>query len=346
MSYETACACIDWIFKNQPKTTNSIEIQFIGGEPLLEFELEKKVYEYTINKYKNKHFIFYATTNGVLLNSKMKKWFDQHCDKFVLGLSLDGLPESHNFNRSNSYNKIDIKYFIKTWPNQGIKMTISEHSLYNLADNVIYLHELGFNEINGVNLFEGTFDWREEKYIKVLIPQLKKLVSYYVEHDDLMLDQMMGRRIDLCEEKNRLKRKWCGIGTGTVFFDTDGKRYPCPFVTPMTFKDKELEIICATDFNKTDNFIDDDCFLNCYIYPICPMCPGANYLSKKSFKERDRSKCRIQKLIALYCADLQAKRILKNSNCVDKTRIYNTITAIEKIKEKFLFEFSEYKDIM
>ena len=206
MSFETACNSIDWIFANIPPDMNGVEITFIGGEPLIEFELIKKIYEYTICKYPNESYIFYATTNGVLLNDEMKEWFRDHKETFVLGLSLDGLPETHNYNRSNSYDKIDIKFFKETWPNQGVKMTISEYSLKRLADNVIYIHNLGFKEIDGVNLFEGEFDWSDEKYIKIIIPELKKLVDFYVENDGLMINQMLGRQIDMCEEPNRPKR--------------------------------------------------------------------------------------------------------------------------------------------
>ena len=346
MSFETACNSIDWIFANVPDDMNGIEITFIGGEPLLEYELIKKVYEYTHEKYPNESYIFYATTNGTLLNEEMKAWFIEHKNTFVLGLSLDGLPETHNHNRSNSYEKIDIGFFKNTWPDQGVKMTISEYALQNLAENVIHIHNLGFKEIDGVNLFEGEFDWSDEKYVRGIIPELKKLVDFYVEHDDLMVDQMLGRQIDMCEEKNRPKRKWCGIGTGTIFFDTDGSRMPCPFVTPMTFSQEELEDIKKTNFEDHSVFVDNECFDNCYIYPVCPMCPGANYLVKKSFTERDKSKCRMQKLITLYAADLQARRLVKNPNCIPKNRVYNTIVAIENIKENFWSEFMEYKDIL
>lgn len=346
MSFETACQSIDWIFTNVPEDMNGIEITFIGGEPLIEFDLIKKVYEYTHEKYPDDSYIFYATTNGALLNDEMKEWFREHKSSFVLGLSLDGLPDTHNHNRSNSYDKIDIPFFRDTWPDQGVKMTISEYSLKNFADNVIYIHNLGFKEIDGVNLFEGNFDWSDESYVRNIIPQLKKLVDFYVENDYLMLDQMLGRQIDMCEEKDRPKRKWCGIGTGTIFFDTDGTRRPCPFVTPMTFSDKELDDIMKTDFEDHSAFVDDECFDSCYIYPICPMCPGANYLVKKTFKVRDKSKCRMQKLITLYAADLQARRLLKNKDNIPENRVYNTISAIEKIKTAFLPEFEEYKDIM
>ena len=346
MSFDTACKCIDWIFANIPDNMNGVEITFIGGEPLIEYELIKQIYEYTHKKYPRESYIFYATTNGTIMTEEMKAWFIEHKKTFVLGLSLDGLPKTHNYNRSNSYDKIDIDFFKTTWPTQGVKMTLSEYSLQNLAENVIYIHNLGFKEINGVNLFEGEFDWSDEKYIRRIIPELKKLVDFYVEHDDLKVDQMLGRQIDMCEEKNRSKRKWCGIGTGTIFFDTDGTRMPCPFVTPMTFNKEELEKIKKTNFKDDSAFVDDDCFNNCYIYPICPMCPGANYLVKKSFTQRDKSKCRMQKLITLYAADLLARRLVKNTKCLPETRIYNTITAIEKIKEKLLPEFMEYKDIL
>lgn len=346
MSFDTACKSIDWIFANIPSDMNGVEVSFIGGEPLIEFDLIKKIYEYTQGKYPNESFIFYATTNGTLLNKEMKSWFLAHKESFILGLSLDGTPDTHNYNRSNSYGKIDIDFFKNTWPGQGVKMTISEYSLNKLADNVIYIHNLGFREIDGVNLFEGEFDWSNERFIKGIIPHLKKLADFYVEHDDLMVDQMLGRQIDMCEEPNRPKRKWCGIGTGTIFFDTDGTRRPCPFVTPMTFSNEELADIIKTDFEDHAVFVDEGCFNNCYIYPVCPMCPGANYLVKKTFSERDKSKCRMQKLITLYSADLQARRLLKNPQSVPRNRIYSTIEAIKKIREKFLPEFEQYKDIM
>lgn len=342
MTLDTAKKCIDWIFNNIPEDMSGVEVGFIGGEPMLEFELIKSIIEYTKSKNIKEEYIFYATTNGTILTEEMKEWLIKHKEIFVLGLSLDGLPETHNKNRSNSFNKIDIDFFVKTWPCQGIKMTLSEYSLENLAKNIKFLHSLGFCEIGGVNLFEGDFDWSDEKYIEILIPQLEELVEFYVENDQLHLNQMMNRNLKLCEEKNRQAKKWCGIGTGAIFFDVDGTRRPCPFVTPMTFEAKELEKICECDYSKTEDFIDDICFNECYIYPICPHCAGANYLTQKSFKVRNKSKCKIQKLITLYSADLQAKRLLKNPERYDDITKYNLINAIQKIRNNYLEEFSQY----
>ena len=342
MSLETATRCIDWIFENVPDDMSGVEIGFIGGEPLLEFDLIKQIIAYTISKKIREHYIFYATTNGTVLTDEMKQWLTKHRKLFVLGLSLDGLPETQNHNRSNSYDKIDFDFFVKTWPEQGIKMTLSEYSLNHLAGNIKHAHNLGFHKIGGVNLFEGNFDWNKEEYVRTLILQLQELSDYYVLHDELPLDQMMNRRIEMCEAEKGPPRKWCGIGTGALFFDVDGTRRPCPFVTPMTFEKNELDSICASDFSNAEDFIDEQCYNECYIYPICPHCAGANYLTQKSFKTRDKSKCRLQKLITLFAADLQGKRLVKNPDRYSDNVKYNLITAIQKIKSLYLTEFSEY----
>ena len=64
-------------------------------------------------------------------------------------------------------------------------------------------------------------------------------------------------------------KKWCGIGTATVFFDTDGTRRRCQFATSMSFNESDLEKFCNHDFEKEENFVDNECFNNCYIYPVC-----------------------------------------------------------------------------
>jgi radical SAM protein with 4Fe4S-binding SPASM domain len=342
MTFNVAKKCIDWIFSNIPDNMNSVEISFIGGEPLLEFDLIKDIVTYTCSKQLNTKYIFYATTNGTSLTCDMKDWFTQHKDCFVLGLSLDGDRETHNYNRSNSFDKIDFNFFLKNWPDQGIKMTLSEFSLYHLSDNIKFVHTLGFREIGGVNLCEGVFDWSNDEYIKIMIPQLKNLVEFYVENDKLRLNQMFDKHINYCESKTHERCKWCGIGNGTNFFDIDGKMYPCPFVTPMTFTQNDIENISKIDFIDDNNFIDEECFQNCYIYSICPVCAGANYLNYKTFKQRDKRRCRIQKLIALFIADLQARRIRKNPNIYDNDTLYYTIEAIKKIRELYINEFEIY----
>ena len=76
---------------------------------------------------------------------------------------------------------------------------------------------------------------------------------------------MFDKNLALCEEKEPSKIKYCGIGYGADFFDVDGRRYPCPFCTPMTFSQVELEKMAKTEFDKDENFVDEDCYNNCYL---------------------------------------------------------------------------------
>lgn len=343
MTFHTAKKCIDWIFTHIPDyAKDGVEVGFIGGEPLFEFDLLKQIYSYTSSTYPNIEHIFYATTNGTLLDNDMKEWFSSHNKDFILGLSLDGAKDTHNANRSNSFDMIDFDFFLQNWSNQGIKMTLSEYSLPRLAENIKFAHSLGFKRINGVNLSEGDFDWSKDEYISILIPQLSELVDFYVENDGLLLNQMFDKKLYMCEQENYKPRKWCGIGTGCVFFDTNGERYPCSFITPMTYGKNDLAEILSTDFNNENDFIDDECANNCYIYPLCPICYGANYLNCKTFKMRDKSRCQLQKLIALFTADLHAKRILKNPALYNENILYDTIEAIKKIRSLYLHEFEPY----
>jgi len=341
MQFDTAKKILDELFENVSNNAEKIEIKLIGGEPLLEFDLIKEIVSYTYSKKQNEKCVFYVVTNGTLLSNEMKEWFTAHKNWIVLVLSLDGARETHNYNRCNSFDKIDIDFFLSNWPNQGVKMTLSEYSLPRLAENIKFLHSCGFKKINGVNLAEGNFDWGREDYIKLLVLQLKELVEFYVENDTLEINQMLGKRLELCEAKDRERKKWCGIGYGHFHY-IDGKVYPCDLVNPMAFTENELSEILRTDFSNDDNFIDEDCFENCYIYPICPNCLSTNYLVNKTFKKCDKRRCRVQKLVSLFIADLHTKRIIKNPKTYDVDLLYHTIEAIKKIRLLYFSEFEEY----
>lgn len=343
ITQETAEMCIDDILKNIPSYAKRICISFIGGEPLLMFPLITHLYDYIYSNYNDPRIVLFATTNGTLLTADMKKWFYDRRNQFILGLSLDGTKETQDYNRSNSFNKIDIPFFVNTWPNQGPKMTISQKSIENLAENVIFLHQQGFKYINGVNLAEGDFDWSDNRLIHILAGQLSKLVDFYNDNPQLILDQSMGRHIEYCASHQKEKKKVCGIGNNTIFYDIDGKKYPCSYITPMTFTKEELVEICNTNFNNTDLFVDEECYNNCYLYPVCSNCYGANYFVNHTFAEKTKSKCNLTKIIALYVAELHTRRILEHRDFYkDDTELYYLIQSIKEIKANYFDEFKEF----
>lgn len=342
MDFPTAKKCVDEIFMNVPNYAyDGVLLKFMGGEPLLEFELLRQVYEYVHERYPDVKKMLFATTNGTPLNDEMKAWFHEHHKNFYLGLSIDGTPDVHNHNRSGSFEKIDTKFFADNWPEQGVKMTISEYSIPRLAESIKYIHSLGFQKVRGVNLAEGNFQWDEENVIRELVCQLNELVDFYAENDSLY-NQMFDKRFELCEAKERRKIKWCGTGVSCLFFDVDGKRYPCSYFTPMTFSEQELEEIMKLDFTDEALFADDKCYKDCYLYPLCPTCAGANYQTNKAFGVKNEIHCRTQKLIALFAAELQARKIIKNPKRYDSRTTYYTIKAIEEIKNLYYDEFKIY----
>jgi hypothetical protein len=62
----------------------------------------------------------------------------------------------------------------------------------------------------------------------------------------------------------------------------------------------------------------------------------------KTFSKRNRSKCRINKLIALFVSDMEAKKIKKNPKRYDDAMLFYTIEAIKNIRTLYLDEFRDF----
>lgn len=341
MTYEIAKGCVDQVC-NQVEDDSTIEFLFFGGEPLLCFDLIRQVVQYVIEKKPNQKCRFFASTNGVLLTQDMKEWFCENKGIFVLGLSLDGTRESHNYNRSQSYDKIDVEFFKEIWPKQNVKMTVSEHTLANYANDVIYLHSMGFG-INGGEICLGNNDWQKSGFLKLYAKQLLMLIDYYSNCKESHYNAMFDIDIALCAAKNKSSRKPCSVGDKLFFFDTDGLRYPCTFITPMTFDKETIDSILSIDFKNTEEFTDLDCLETCYLYPICKRCPAENYLKNKTFGRWNREKCGFTELLALGVSEIETRKIINNPHIYDDTKLFYTIEAIKKIRELYQ---QKYADIL
>lgn len=309
---------------------DEVEIDFFGGEPFLEFKLIKEVCEWVWSrKWKNK-YIFFATTNGVLVHGEIKEWLRKYKKRFWVSVSLDGTRESHNINRNNSFDKIDFSFFKECWPEQTVKMTISKETVNNIFDNIKFIHSLGFN-ITGTNFAEG-IDWEDSKYKEIVSRELEKLCKFYIDNPQINPVPLINMPIHKCEETKR-KVKWCGCGEFMAAYETDGSKCPCTFMTPMTFGKDILDKIKNKDFKNHESFTDDKCYSECYLDPVCNSCYGANLLSNGEFNIRDKSKCELMKIRAVYSAALRANKIMQNSLDTPETR--NAIKAIKRINELY-----------
>ncbi|MDR1551854.1 MAG: 4Fe-4S cluster-binding domain-containing protein [Prevotellaceae bacterium] len=305
---------------------DEVEIDFFGGEPFLEFQKIKEICEWVWSQQWKNNFLFFTTTNGTLVHGKIKEWLRRYKNRFWVSVSLDGERQSHNINRNNSFDFIDISFFYECWPSQTVKMTISKETVNNLYNNITYLHSLGF-KITGTNFAEG-FDWEDTKFKKVVFEQLEKLCKYYIDNPDIEPVPLINMSIFKCEKEKR-KTKICGCGELMAAYEPDGRKYPCTFFTPMTFNKEQLSFVDKIDWSDAENFIDEDCFNSCYLEPVCNCCYGANLLRNGKINIRDKSKCELMKVRAVFSAALAAHKLIQNP--VDNYEKSLTAKAIQKI---------------
>lgn len=290
---------------------------FIGGEPLLNFNCIKNVSEWIFQKEYNVNYMLYATTNGTLLNENMKQWFTDNREKFYLGLSLDGECSSHEINRKGSYNKIDINFFKNTWPDQHVKMTLSKETVGSLFQNIKFLIENGmkvqFNPAYGV-------DWNDDdadKYER----ELEKLSDYLLDKN---IDPPDVLNIDfsrICNSSNNIE-KFCGTGTNMITYDVDGRSYPCHMFTPIVIGDGRYDEISKIDFNDENNLVDKDC-ISCPIVKLCPTCYGFNYRYRGYVNKRDKFFCIMVKRQIKTAFSYQYKKILSSCSDINKKNVKN-----------------------
>jgi hypothetical protein len=98
MSYEVGKQALDFLIENSGNRVN-LEVDFFGGEPLMNFDVVKRLVEYGRSREKeaNKNFRFTLTTNGVLLNDEIIDFCNKEISNVVL--SLDGRKEIHDLMR-------------------------------------------------------------------------------------------------------------------------------------------------------------------------------------------------------------------------------------------------------
>ena len=331
MSFETAKNILLKYFSD-PEGYKSIEIDFFGGEPFVNKDVIVKLVEWTISKDFQLPYIFFASTNGTLIKGKLKDWLIKHKDIFILGLSLDGTPQTHNKNRDNSYEQIDLDFFLKTYPKQPARMTVSANMINNLYNDIVHMHELGF-------LVDAAYDQDfkcDSKTIDTLSKQLKKLCDYYIANPDIEPCSLLNRPFpDLAEAKKKVK-KWCGAGTNMVSIDVAGNEYPCQAFQPNTIEDKisTVDISKIKISNSGSSLRDLDC-KNCIIEPICPTCYGMNLLRDGDISSRNKEMCSIQKTTALAVSYLRGQIIANNQIELDPPQLLNTIKSIKLIQEVF-----------
>lgn len=238
MSLEVAQRAIDFLLRSSGDLKR-LEVDFFGGEPLLNFEILKDTVRYGQEKAqeKGKEIRFTLTTNGLLLDRETLHFLNQ--EKMRVVLSIDGKAEDHDRLRrlqdGGSSQEIvlqRIRSFLASRRNENyyLRGTYTGWTT-NFLENALYLHDLGYSEISMepvVALPEEPYALREE-HLPHLLRQYEELVH----------------AIDRREEEGRpfhffhfevdttglscLSKKLAGCGAGIEYMAVtpSGQLYPC-----------------------------------------------------------------------------------------------------------------------
>lgn len=306
-------------------------IYYFGGEPFLQFDLIAKIHSYLKSKKWNKGWFAFITTNGTLVHDNIQKWLIDNASTIEVYLSLDGNRKMHNTNRTNSYDLIDVDFFVKEYP--FAKMTITEKTLSELTNGIIFLHEKGF-EVSA-NIGYG-IDWSED-CPEILTIQLEKLIEYYIEHPEYKPATIMNLAIMDMKPYSDKPKRFCGVGPYMKSYDVDGMVYPCHAFAPLCIgeeladKAEKLDFSCPLELQN----LDKKC-RQCPVVGVCPTCYGINYGKYKNVYHINDNHCKMMKVQFLANAMFKY-RLYKlgrlNLTEQEEYKLLRNIREIQKLAE-------------
>lgn len=238
MSFETGRAALDFLIANSGNRRN-LEVDFFGGEPLLNFQVVKDLVSYGREQEKlhNKNFRFTLTTNGVLLDEEVMEFANREMANVVL--SIDGRKAVHDHMRpfpkgAGSYDLIVPKFQkfadSRNQEKYYVRGTFTHQNL-DFSQDVLHLADLGFRQIS----VEPVVAAETEEYAL----RTEDLPRLYEEYDKLAREMIERHRkgkefnffhfmIDLEGGPCVAKRlSGCGSGTEYLAVTPAGDLYPC-----------------------------------------------------------------------------------------------------------------------
>lgn len=238
MSFETGKRAFDFLIENSG-TRRNLEVDFFGGEPLLNWDVVKKLVEYarSIEKEKNKNFRFTLTTNGVLIDDEVIEFANKEMSNVVL--SLDGRKDVHDKFRvdyagKGSYDKIlpKFKKLVESRDGKNYYMRGTfTHFNTDFTEDIFHMADLGFRELSmePVVCSPDSPSALTDEDLPVLFEQYEILAKEMIRRkkagDGFTFYHYM---LDLKNGPCIYKRiSGCGSGTEYMAVTPKGELYPC-----------------------------------------------------------------------------------------------------------------------
>ena len=286
MSLEVGKRALDFLVENSG-TRHNLEVDFFGGEPLMNFQMIKDLVAYAreIEKKHNKNFRFTLTTNGVLIDDDVIDFANREMSNVVL--SLDGRKEIHDRYRvdyagNGSWEKIVPKFQkmvdARGGKNYYMRGTFT-HANPDFLEDIKVMLDLGFNELSmePVVCAKGDKEELTEEDYPIVCKQYEDLAALMLkkhkEGKDFTFYHYM---IDLKGGPCIYKRiSGCGSGTEYMAVTPWGDLYPChQFVGEEKYKLGDI-------YNGVTNKEAQCEFASCNVYarPDCSDCWAKLYCS-------------------------------------------------------------------
>lgn len=198
MSFDVAKKAIDYILsqeKNIMFNQESVIWDFIGGEPFLEIDLIDQICDYiktqmyVLDHHWFNSYRFSFSTNGINYSTeKVQNFILKNKGHLSIGITIDGTRRKHDLNRiykasgNGSYDDvvINIPLWLKQFPNDGTKVTISSADIPFIKESVLHLFELGIHQVNINCVFEDVWKDGDEKLFE---QQLTELADEIIDKD-------------------------------------------------------------------------------------------------------------------------------------------------------------------
>ena len=286
MSFEVGKRALDFLIENSGSRRN-LEVDFFGGEPLMNFEVVKQLVAYarSVEKEKNKNFRFTLTTNGMLIDDDVIEFANKEMSNVVL--SLDGRKEIHDRFRvdyagKGSFDRIVPKFQklvnAREGKNYYMRGTFT-HANPDFLTDIKTMLDLGFTELSMEPVVCAAGDPSEltEEDKPIVMEQYEKLAELMIKRDDegkpfTFYHYMIDLKGGPCIYK---RISGCGSGTEYMAVTPWGDLYPChQFVGEEKFK---LGDIWQGVTNKDTQKEFADC--NVYARPDCHSCWAKLYCS-------------------------------------------------------------------
>lgn len=331
MTLITAKNILSHTIESMGEDCENLIIQFMGGEPLLCFDLIQDVCEWLWSLNLKVNLQISAPTNGTLLSDRMKPWLIKNGHRFWLQLSFDGDPLMHNTNRSSSAHQIDLDFFVNAFSNNGVKMTLSPQTLHRFAEGVQFLFSKGFRAVDANAAMGKNVGWKHE-HLRTLAAELDKLVWFYYEHPQYK--PMTYFNIPVWSILNKdAHSQVCGCGRAFKSYDIDGTDYPCQIFSPISMSREQALQSRSFDFDQIENDYQGIC-VSCMLKNLCMNCPGINFRDYGDCNKRTAFNCAQFKLFFLASCKLFRLKALRDNDNMLRDAIGEVTRVITLNKNK------------